>query len=317
MTAYTDARSKPGNKLNSGTDDRELFLTHAGEMVIKAWDETFDFKGLTYVMQMASGKAHDFPIIGRKRDATDHTPGEIILGGTLEHNSVTIAVDNVTHDAAFIAEIDELLNHYPLVDPYAKQLGESLASTSNGRIARSFILASRVTDEPYTGGPLPSYAYDANMKTDPSKLEDAAFAGVEHIRQNDIGGGAATYFLPWKQQLLLARYSGIDTVDTSGSANRAAGTVGQIAGIGVKGTNSIPNTNYTSDSFAKYNGDFTTTVGVIANKMAVGTLRRRAMKTTITAQPDRLGHLLIASQLEGHGALRPECAFEVATAARV
>lgn len=317
MSAYTDARSRPGAKTNTGTDDRELFLVHAGEMVIKAWDETFDFKGLTYVMTMGSGKAHDFPIIGRKRDGADHTPGEIILGGSVEHNAVTIAVDNMTVDSAFIAEIDELLNHYPLVDPYSQQLGQSLANVSNGRIARAFIKASRVTTPPYTGGPLPSYAFHADMRTDPAWLEDAAFQGVEHIRKNDIGGGTPTYFLPWKQQLLLARYSGIDTVDSSGSGNRAAGTVGQIAGIGVKGTNSIPNTNYTTDTFAKYNGDFTNTVGVIANRMAVGTLRRRALKTTMTQQPDRLGTLLIASQLEGHDVLRPECAFEVAVAERI
>ena len=315
MTAYTDARTKPGQQLGTGSD-RELFLVHAGDKVLNAWEESFEFMGATYVMTMGSGKAHDFPTIGRKRDAADHIPGEIVRGGGIEHNDVTIAVDNVTVDSAFIAEIDELLNHYPLVDPYAKQLGESLASTSNGRIIRSMINASRVTDAPYTGGPVPSYHFHADMKTDPAKLEDAAFEGVEYIRTNDIGGGAMTYYLPWKQQLLLARYTGIDTVDTAGSGNRAAGTVGQIAGISVKGVNSIPSTNYTSDSFAKYNGDYTTTVGVISNPMAVGTLKRRGLRTVITEQPDRLGTLLIASQLEGHGQLRPECSFEVANATR-
>lgn len=315
MSAYTDARSKPGSKLG-GADDRELLLVHAGEKVITAWDESFEFQGKTYVMTMTSGKAHDFPIIGRKRDATDHKPGEIILGGGIEHNSKPITIDDVTVDSAFIAEIDELLNHYPLVDPYAKQLGESLASTSNGRIIRSMINASRQTVAPYTGGPLPSYSWHADMKTDPSKLEDAAYAGVEHIRTNDIGGGAMTFYLPWKQQLLLARYSGIDTVDTSGSGNRAAGTVGQLGGVSVQGVNSIPTTNYTSDKFAKYNGNYTSTVGIISNPMAVGTLKRRGLRTVITQQPDRLGTLLIASQLEGHGELRPECAFEVTNAER-
>lgn len=315
MSAYSDARSKPGQKLGAGSD-RELLLVHAGEMVLKAWDETFDFRDKTYVMTVNSGKAWDFPIIGRKRDAVDHVPGELILGGQIEHNSKTISVDNMTVDSAFIAEIDELLNHYALVDPYARQLGESLANVSNGRIARSMILASRSTVPDYTGGPLPGYYWHADADTDPAKLEDAAFAGVEHIRKNDIGGGAMTYYLPWKQQLLLARYSGIDTQDTSGSGNRAAGTVGQIAGISVQGTNSIPSTNYTTDSFAKYNGNFSNTVGVISNPMAVGTLKRRGMKTVITNQPDRIGTLLIASQLEGHGALRNECAFEVAKAAR-
>ena len=317
MSAYSDAASKPGRKGTSGLDDRELFMREFGEMVLEAYEQTFDFKnGKTYVKQIDSGKADVFPIIGRKRDAADHVPGEIILGGGIEHNEVEISVDNMTVDAAFIAEIDTLLINYELSRPYARQLGESLASVSNGRIARVMVKASRKTTAPYEGGPVPSYYYHADMKTDPSKLEDAAFAGVEYIKTYDIGGGQPTFFLPWKQQLLLARYTGIDTVDTSGSGNRAAGTVGQIAGLTIEGTNSIPNTNYTSDTFAKYNGDFTPTVGVISNQMAVGTLKRRGMKVVMKTQDDRLGTLLIASQLEGHGELRNECSFEVANAVR-
>lgn len=317
MSAYTDARSQPGKKGASGSDERELFMEHFGNMVLEAYEETFDFKnGKTYVHKIGSGKAWDFPIIGRKRDAVDHQPGEIILGGTVEHDETSISVDKMTIDSVFIAEIDELLNHYPLADPYARQIGESLSSVSNGRIARTMINASRVTTPPYTGGPVPSYSFHADMKTDAAQLENAAFEGLEYILENDIGGGKPTFWLPWKQQLLLSRYTGIDTEATSGSGNRSAGTVGPIAGLSVEGTNSIPNTNYTSDSFAKYNGDFSTTVGVIANQMAVGTVKRRAMKVTMTDQKDRLGTLLIGSQLEGHGILRPECSYEVATAVR-
>lgn len=316
MSQYSDARSQPGRKGNSGTDDRELFMREFGEMVLEAYEETFDFIGKTFVKQVNSGKAWTFPIIGRKRDAADHTPGEIILGGGVEHDEIEISVDKMTVDAAFIAEIDELLNHYELARPYARQLGESLASVSNGRIARTMVLASRVTDAPYEGGPVPGYHFHADMATDPSKLEDAAFEGLEYIKKNDIGGGKPTFYLPWKQQLLLSRYTGIDTVETSGSGNRSAGTVGPVAGLEVKGTNSVPNTNYTSDSFSKYNGDFTPTVGVISNQMAVGTLKRRGMKVVMKQQDDRLGTLLIASQLEGHGTLRNECSFEVASAAR-
>lgn len=316
MSVYTDAVSKPGIKGASGVDDRELYLRMFGEMVILSWAETFDFEGATFVKNIQAGKSDTFPIIGRKRDAAEHVPGEIILGGSIEHNEVEIALDAILVESAFIAEIDELMAHYNLSEPYARQIGESLANVSNQRIGRTLINASRVTTAPYTGGPVPSYAYDATMATDPAKLEDAAFQGVAYIRQNDIGGGTPTYWLPWQQQLLLARYTGIDTVDSSGSGNRAAGTVGQIAGISVKGTNSIPNTNVTTGR-AKYQGDFTTTVGVIANRMAVGTLRRRGVKVVMETQNDRLGTLMIGSKFEGHGILRPECSFEVASAVRV
>lgn len=313
MSVHTDSVSKPGRKKNAGTDDRELFMRHFGESVLEAYEETHDFKGLTYVKTVSSGKAWAFPIIGRKRDATDHIPGSEVLGGGVEHNEIDISVDDITVDAAFIAEIDELLNHYSLADPYARQLGESLSSVSNGRIARAFVNASRVTEAPYEGGPLPSYYFHANVATDPAKLEEAGYAAAQHMRENDIGGGTPFWKLPWQQYFLLARYTGIDTVDTSGSGNRAAGTVGTIAGLQPAGSNFVPRTNYTADKFAKYNGNFSTTVGIIGNRMAVGTLKRRAMKVIMKEQDTRLGTLLMASQLEGHGSLRPECAFEIRT----
>lgn len=315
MSAYTDARSQPGQKPGGADDDRELFMRNFTDYVLEAWEESFDFEGHTFVRNISAGKSEVFPIIGRKRDATEHVPGEIILGGTVQHNEVEISLDAILVDSVFIAEIDELMAHYPLSQPYARQLGQSLASESNSRIGRTLINASRSAALGATGHVTPSYHYDANMATDPAKLEEAAFKGVEFIRTNDVGGGQPTYWLPWQQQLLLARYTGIDTVDTSGSGNRAAGTVGQIAGINIKGTNSIPNTNVTTGR-AKYQGNFRDTVGVIANQMAVGTLRRRGLRTTMTNQEDRLGTLLIASKLEGHGILRGECSFEVAKAVR-
>lgn len=285
------------------------------DFVLEAWEETFDFNGQTYVRNITAGKSDVFPIIGRKRNATEHTPGERILGGTVQHGEREISLDGILVDSAFIAEIDELIAHYNLSRPYARQIGESLASESNQRIGRSMILASRQTGAQFDGGVAPSYYYDAAAATNAAKLEEAAYAGVEFIRENDIGGGKPLYWLPHQQHLLLARYTGIDSTDTSGSGNRASGTVGLIAGLQVKGTNSIPKTNVTTGR-TKYQGNFTTTVGVIANQMAVGTLRRRGIRMTLDTQSDRLGTLLIGSKLEGHDWLRPECSFEVASASR-
>lgn len=314
MSIYTDSRSKPG-QAPGGTDDRALFAKHFSDYTLEAWDETFDFEGKTFVRTISAGQAEKFPIIGRKRGALEHIPGEVIAGGGINHGEREISLDAILFDAVFIADIDEMIAHYPLVAPYAKQLGQSLASESNSRIARTMILASRQTDPQFDGGVAPSYHYHANMATDPVYLEEAAFKGLEFILKNDIGGGKPTYYLPWQQQLLLAKYTGIDTEATSGSGNRSAGTVGPIAGLTVKGTNSIPTANVTTGR-TKYQGNFTNTVGVIANELAVGTLRRRGVVTTITPQPDRLGTLLIASKLEGHDWLRPDCSFEVAKAAR-
>jgi hypothetical protein len=319
MSQYTDAASQPGKK-PGGSDERELFLTNFGEMVLEAWEEVNDYDDLTFHRFISKGKADTFPVIGRKRDATEHTPGELIVGGSIEHNEVEISLDKMLVDSAFIAEIDELMAHYNLARPYARQLAESLNTTYDRRLATLHIKASRVTEEPYTGGPVPSFYGDADVDTDPSKLEDAAFAAVAYIKERDIGGGPLQFRLPWQQYLLLARYSGVQGgAPAAGTAlfhmsGRETGKTSPLAGLMVKGTNHIPHTNITGAAgvpSTKYQGDFTDTIGHISNMMAVGTLNRRGLKVVMVDQKDRLGTLLIASKFCGSGILRPETSFEV------
>ena len=324
MNQYTDSRSRPGAKEASGTDDRQLFLIEFGGLVIQAYDEVMDYQDLRFTKSITQGKADSFPIIGRKRDATEHTPGDLILGGTINHDEVQIALDNMLVDAVFIAEIDELMIHYDISAPYAHQLGQSLGSTTSKRIAIMHILASRAgqtmgngadprLDAAQDGQPIPAYYYDVNLKTDASKLENAAFLAAQYQRQNDMSGSDWFYMLPHQQVLLLARYTGVEGGPvTTGSGNRASGTIGPLAGLTPKGTNHIPATNITS-GLAKYQGNFSTTVGHISSKMAVGTLERRAMKVVMKQQDERLGTLLIASMFNGHGTLRNECSIELTT----
>ena len=324
MNQYTDARSRPGAKEGTGTDDRQLFLIEFGGYVIQAYDEVMDYQDLRYIKSITSGKADSFPIIGRKRDATEHTPGDLILGGTINHDEVQITLDKMLIDSVFIAEVDELMIHYDISAPYAHQLGQSLGSTTAKRIAIMHMLASRggqtegaganpILDAAADGQPIPGYYYDANLKTDASKLEAAAFLAAQYLRQNDMSGMEMFYMLPHQQILLLARYSGVEGGPvTTGSGNRSTGTIGPLAGLTPKGTNHIPNANLTTGN-SKYFGNFSTTVGHISNKMAVGSLERRAMTVVMKVQPERLGTTLIASMFNGHGTLRNECSIELTT----
>lgn len=317
---YTDSRSRPGARLDTGTDDRELFMTEFSDVVMQAWEETNDYESLTFTKSITQGKADTFPIIGRKRDAIEHEPGERILGGRIEHNDVEISLDKMLVDSVFVAEIDQLMNHYSVMAPYARQLGESLSTSYDRRVAIMHILASRITVRPYGvgklwqdgGGPLPNGFFDANVATDPKLLEDAAFSAAQWIKLFDIGGGPLSYRLGHGQLLLLSKYSSLDQQQWSGTANRGSGKIGVLAGIPPMGTNHLPRTNITSGN-PKYMGNFSAVVGHISNQMAVGTLSRRDLKVVMLDQPDRLGTEMIASKLNGHGTLRGECSFEVAT----
>lgn len=314
MSAYTDSVSRPGQKGAAGTDDRELYLIEAGGLTITAYDEHVeDYADLHFVKQIEQGKANTFPVIGRKRDAEEHIEGERILGGKIEHNEVVIDLDKMLYDAVFIAETDEKMIHYAFTQAYAQQLGQSLGSTQCRRIAIMHILASRdITDVPQ-GQPVPAYAWAADMKTNGASLEAAYFAAQEYFRVNDMSGEKPHVRLPHKQHLLLSRFTGIEGGPvTTGSGNRAEGTIGKVAGLLTKGTNYIPQTNITTGP-AKYRGNFSTTVGHISNKWAVGTLESRGLKLQTIPQPDRLGMLMIASMFNGHGTLRNECAIELRT----
>lgn len=324
MNQYTDARSRPGAKEASGTDDRQLFLIEFGGMVIQAYDEVMDYQDLRFIKNITQGKADSFPIIGRKRDATEHVPGDLILGGTINHDEVQIFLDNMLVDAVFIAEVDELMLHYDIAGPYGHQLGQSLGSVTAKRIAIMHILASRGGqtegaganprfDAPADGQPIPGYYFDPNLKTDASKLENFAFLAAQYLRENDMSGVDPFYMMPHQQVLLLARYTGVEGGPVgTGSGNRAAGTIGQLAGLTPKGTNHIPNTNIIT-GLPKYQGNFSTTICHISTKMAVGSLERRGMKVVMKQQDERLGYELIASMFNGHGTLRNECSIEGCT----
>lgn len=324
MNQYTDSRSRPGAKEATGTDDRQLFLIEFGGMVIQAYDEVMDYQDLRFVKYITQGKADSFPIIGRKRDATEHVPGDLILGGGISHDEIQIFLDNMLVDSAFIAEVDELMIHYDIAGPYAHQLGQSLGSVTAKRIAIMHIQASRggqtegaganpSKDAAADGQPIPSYYWDANLKTDPSKLENAAFLAAQYIRENDMSGAEQFYMLPHQQILQLARYTGVEGGPVgTGSGDRSRGTIGPLAGLTPKGTNHIPQSTITT-GLAKYMGNFSTTVGHISTKMAVGSLERRGLKVVMKQQDERLGTLLIASMFNGHGTLRNECSIELCT----
>lgn len=325
MSAYTDAASRFGQRGGQG-NDRALFLTEFGGMVINSYDEAMDYNNLRYVKNITQGKSDTFPIIGRKRDAAEHEPGELILGGTVPSDDVEISLDKMVYDSVFVAEIDELISHFEVRGPYAHQLGQSLGSLQARRVAIMHILASRkfyVAGVPTgvpQGQPAPGYAYDPNMKTSASALENGLWSARQYLLENEISGSEPVGKLPWQQYLLMARQFGFATDGTAanpkaGSGNRVTGRLGEAVGFTIEGTNHIPKTNITT-GLAKYQGDFSTTVGHLSTMMAVGSLERKAMRIVVKDQEERLGTIIIASQFNGHGPLRPEASYELATAVR-
>lgn len=309
---YTDSVSRSGLRVG-GADNLELFLKIASKQLIESYEERNVFSTFISQRTIMNGKSATFPIVGRKRGAVEHTPGDLVFGGTVPHNDKEITLDPILLDSIFVAEIDELMSDYDVMRPYMTQLAESLSVTYDTRAIITMLLAARDTTVYYPGAPVPGAKIShANMNTDPAQLESAAFATVQAFREKDISGEKPTMFLRPAQHILFARYAAIDLEATSGSGNRAEGTVGHVAGLSIRDSNHIPSTLITVGN-TKYQGDFTKTTGIIATGMAAACLNLRGMKLTVSNQEDRLGTLLIASKACGMGKYRNEVAQEIGT----
>lgn len=318
MSIYTDSASRFGKKLGTG-DDRAMFLTEFGGRVIVPYDIANDYDALRWVKNIQQGKADTFPGLGTKRDAAEHEAGELITGGTILSGEVEITLDKMVYDSVFVADVDELISHFDVMDPYAHQLGQSLGSLKSKRIAIMHIKASRWASDGNTllpGRPTPGYAYHADMKTSASALEDAAWAAKTYLEENDVTGQEWVLKLPHQQRNLLAKNFGTtEAREAGGSGNKTTGGLGSVVGFSVSGSNNIPKTNITT-GLTKYQGNFTTTVGHFSSKSAVASLERRGLRVVMKDQPERIGTIMIASEFCGHGVYLPEASFELATAAR-
>lgn len=312
-SAYTSSAVARQGQAGLTGDTSALFLKTFGEMILEAWEQTGVFQDHVTTKTIPFGKQATFPIIGRKREATYHTPGELVLGGLVEHNEVTINVDGVLYDSIFMAEIDELMNHYDVQAPYARQLGESLALKFDSFVAQLTALAAADSAAPFTNGPVGKVLSNPSVVTDADKLVQFAFNSAEHIAKNDIGGGTPRIFLKPAQYFLLVQNTKVLYRDFGGTADIGKGTVTELAGMQitqVKGDR-LPSTDLSSDTSipSQYRGDFTNLVALVSNPSAVGCLKVRGFRLTVQEQQDRFGTLLLASQVQGMGKLRKETAI--------
>ncbi len=102
----------------------------------------------------------------------------------------------------------------------------------------------------------------------------------------------------------------------------ADGKVLKIAGIEIVKTNQLPSANITSGvgvgsivgSGGGLGGNFSTTVGCVWHKSAVGTVKLLDLSTEMEYSARHQGTLLVAKYAAGHGVLRPEASLEIKTA---
>ena len=316
--------SRLGLVNNTGTAYEALFLKVFSGEVLTSFSENNVFSdALHTVRTISSGRSAQFPVTGTA-SAAYHTPGNLLTGGAILHNEKVINIDDLLIAQTFVANIDELMNHYDVRAIYASELGKALAKTYDQNVAKCIANASRASTT-LTGGSGGTVLTLANGNTASSDVTgDELAAAIYDIAQafdeRDIPKTDRFVVLPpaeyWKLPESATRTINTD-FNPGGNGSFASGTVHQIAGMPVIMSNNVPQTNVGSNpsgSNNTYSGDDSKTIGLVFHKSAVGTVKLLDMTTEISGNDYQVmyqGTLMVAKYALGHGTLRPEAAATI------
>lgn len=306
-------------QVNSAGDVNSLFLKVFSGEVLSAFERENLMLNMTNVRSITSGKSAQFPITGTI-SSSYHTIGNEILGTAVNKNEKVINIDDMLLANAFVAELDELKNHYDVRSIYSKEMGQALAKTIDKNILNLVVLASRASTANVTGGNLGSVITDADADTSASSLKDSIFDAIQKLDENDVPSSDRFIVVKPDQYYQLLNLDSVMSRDFSANAgDRAKGFITTIGGVPLVKSNTAV-ASFTDQSSAStsgtnntYIGNFSTVQAVIFHKQAVGTVKLKDLVLETTYDPRRLGTLMTARMALGHGILRPECAVSIKT----
>jgi len=339
--------------VEGNSDNNELFLKKFSGEILQTFEESNIFKPLHTIRTIDSGKSAQFPVTGIA-SASYHTPGENIADGgnsylsDVKKSEKIINIDKMLVASTFLANIDDVKNHYDIRSVYANELGKALAVRFDTAIAKTFLAAARdsanltttsagstydVAGEAFGRGNLDPTAVDTFTG---AQLVGALFATAQRLDEQDVpSDGRFCVLRPAEYYKLVTGADASNTFsltsvinsDIGGQGSIASGNVPQIAGISLYKSNHLPSTDLSggtgvdagssNDVFGGngvgYDGDFRNTFGIVSHSAAVGTVKLLDLATESEYQIERQGTLFVAKYAMGHGILRPECAIELAS----
>ena len=346
--------------IEGGSDNDALFLKKFSGEILQTFEESNIFKPLHTIRTIDSGKSAQFPVTGIAT-ANYHTPGENIAEANdgasppsfsylsdIKKSEKIINIDKMLVASTFLANIDDVKNHYDIRSVYANELGKALAKRFDSAVAKTFLGAARdsanlsvtsagstydVAGEAFGRGNLDPTAVDTFTG---AQLVGALFAAAQKLDEQDVpSDGRFCVLRPAEYYKLVTGADASNTFsltsvinsDIGGQGSIASGNVPQIAGISLYKSNHLPSTDLSggagvdagssNDVFGGngvgYDGDFRNTFGIVSHSAAVGTVKLLDLATESEYQIERQGTLFVAKYAMGHGILRPECAIELAS----
>lgn len=299
-------------QINLAGDAKAMFLKVFGGEVLTAFNEDNTFLDKHVLRTISSGKQAQFPATW-KATAAYHTPGVELVGQTIAGAERLISLDDQLIADVFIPNVDEAMNHYDYRSEYTKQCAEALRRTFSQNVAQVMVLAARASAT-ITGANGGTVVTDADGATNMDSLVDSIFDAVQALAEKDVPMNDRFIFLrPAQYYALVASGNKAIDKDVGGSGGLAAGAIYRLAGAPIVMTNHLPDSDISTGPTA-YQGDFTTTIALVAQRGAAGTVKLRDLAVESAYDIRRQGTLVLAKMLVGHGILRPECAVEIASA---
>lgn len=312
MTTFTVSRQ--GAKDGAG-DPRALFLVKFAGEVLTAFLRKTVMMDRHLVKTLTEGKTAQFPATWRS-SASYHVPGNELVAGTINHNERTIHLDYPLTAQEFLAQWDDLVNHYDARSIYTTMQAEALANTFDRNVLVVLALAAQASAT-VSGGNGGKVITNANAATNGEVLADIAFEVQQNFDEKDVPEDGRSLFVKPAQYYLLNRTTKVLNKDWGGAGSFSQGTVPEIAGLQIVKTNNVPTATIAATptgAFNTYHGTFANTVALAGHKTAVGSVKRMDVTSEIDWIPLRQAWLLISKMITGTGILRPECAVEIETA---
>ena len=332
--------SRLGLVNNTGTAVDALFLKVFSGEILTTFEEFNVMKGLHTMRTIANGKSAQFPVTGIA-DAQYHTPGQNIADAAngylsqIKHAEKVINIDDVLVASTFIANIDELKNHYDVRSIYAQELGKALAKRFDLATMKTLAAAAR-SAATITGGKA-GITIDSNSggvgALSGTEIQAALFTAAQRLDENDIPDDGQRFAILKPKDYYTLISSGEEVVnrDFGGRGDVASGRIPMVAGINLyksnhlsdiaadlagvsagDGSASVKNDVFGGAELGEgYNGNLVATEIIGGHPSAIGTVKLLDLATESDYKVELQGSLFVAKYAMGHGILRPEAAFEI------
>ena len=305
-----------GQNLATG-DANALFLKIFSGEVLSAFGRENQMMNMTTVRNIQNGKSASFPVTG-KIQAEYHTAGNEILGSTVKQTEKLINIDDMLISSTFVAEVDELKNHFDVRSIFSNEMGRALAKKVDKHLLQLVVKASRSSANISGDTGAGTEIVDADADTNMDSLIASVFEAIQKLDENDVPSNERYMVVTPDIYYKLANVDKLVSRDFSANnGDFGKGSVVAIGGVPVIKSNTAVESyvNSSTDSATGQNNDYlvnaSDVVATIFQRGAIGTVKRKDLTLESTYDPRRMGTLMTARMMVGHNILRPECAVSI------